>query len=190
MKHVLLAALALLVLVAPTLAKEKKKRERVAWLYSFDAAMKVAKERGSMIFVAMLIDDEPANVAQEDVFRESTFVKASKDFVCVYANPYREKKGMLAWNEVRANYAELNTTKAGDTKLPFNFVVNAKGKVLAKIMNGTVEGGFDTVQVGGFLGAFTTLIRKHGKGLTSEQYAAQSKSLAEGERQKVELELK
>jgi hypothetical protein len=186
MHRPLLAALALLITVAPAAwSKEEDDRlKRVAWHYDLAAALKAAKERGSMLFLAMILDDEPANVAQDQVFRDPAFIKASEDFVCVYANPYRGAKGGVAWNQSLQNYPELHTTKSGDTKAPFHLVADAKGKVITTIVVGTVEGGFDTVPLDSFLGILQNLVRKHGKGLTTEEYETLSKDLREGERRK------
>ena len=124
--------------------------EQAIWTPSLKEALNQAKERGSLVFIAMFVPNEADNEAQLQQFANPAFVKASKDFVCVMACPEPSwatvrvdgearlrmattiKPGdlVVAWQELRRDYGDLNTDSTGGVRIPFNFVVDADGKVV------------------------------------------------------------
>jgi len=176
--------------------------EGVRWSKTLAEAKKQAKERGAMIFIGLAEDHEPANDAQKVAWQDSAFVKVSRDFVCVYCNPEaehgktkvkvdgetvqrcREAPGIECsdhqncWKEVLMDYADLGTDSSGYTKIPFQFVIDADGKVLQMIANGTPQSGFDPVDAGTLVSMLRSLLAKHGRGLSADLYADLKAKLA------------
>jgi hypothetical protein len=178
----------LCVLASPVLAAP----EYVKWTKTFAGALEEAKERGSMVLVCEVVSGEASNEAQMGVYMDPAFVKASRNFVCVFCNPEPTPEGEMivdgekivtskaapgvnsadhrrAYDEVQRSYADLNTDSTGATRFPFHFVADADGKVLEQIVNGTKDGGFDVVAADAFIAKLNGLISKHGKGLTAEE---------------------
>ena len=85
MKNLILVIAA--VTVSALLASPAVAQDGVQWVPSVKEALKQAKERGCLIFVAMTMENEQSNDAQKEQYKEPAFVKASKDFVCIFANP-------------------------------------------------------------------------------------------------------
>ncbi len=163
------------------------------WARSLKAAIQQAKERGSMILICEAVSGEADNEAKIAAYSDPAFVKAAKNFVCLFANPspipgpkkinidgrpeqtvkgmpgVAMKDAMHAWNEVRVQYVDLNT-HAGDTKIPFHFVIDGNGKVLAQIKNGTKEGGFGAVPASQFAAELNAVTQQFGKGLSADEY--------------------
>jgi hypothetical protein len=167
MKRVFLVPLAFLLVCSTVSAAEL-----VQWAKSLEEAMKEAKERGAMIFIAEVVADDPDNVAQTEVWKEPAFVKASREFVCLFACPHEHAptikmkidgeevrtcrfapgvtttQHLKAWDDVRIKYGNLNTDATGSMRMPFHFVIDADGKVLTTIANGTPDGGFAVTPLG------------------------------------------
>jgi hypothetical protein len=52
-----------------------------------DEAVTLARTRGKLIFLTVIVDDDNENRAVIDqVFRDKEFLKIAEEFVCVYAN--------------------------------------------------------------------------------------------------------
>jgi tetratricopeptide (TPR) repeat protein len=196
------------------LAPAAHAREGVQWVRSLTEAKKQAKERGSMIFIGMVEDHEPANDAQKAAWQDPGFVKVSRDFVCVYGNPESEhgktkvkvdgeevqrcrdapmidcSDHVTCWNQVLENYADLGTDSSGYTKIPFQFVIDANGKVLEMIAKGSPQSGFDQVGAGTLISVLKSLLSKHGKGLSVDEYEKLTALLEEGRKQREEKRYK
>jgi len=193
------AAAFVAVLVAPPTVAQ----DGVQWVPSLKEAQKQAKERGCLIFIGMTMENEQSNDAQKEAYRDPAFVKASKDFVCVFANPNintsidvmidgkKVRRCSAAptitcddarncYNEVRKNY-DRNTDATGAVKMPYNMIIDGDGKFLHEIINGSVEGGFDVCQGSALADVFRQLIAKYGKGLSVDQYRKLKKSLADAQ---------
>jgi tetratricopeptide (TPR) repeat protein len=182
--------------------------EGVQWAKTLADAKTQAKERGAMIFIGMAEDHEPANDQQKANWQDPSFVKVSRDFVCVYGNPEaehgktkvkvdgetvqrcREAPGIdcsdhqKCWSEVLEDYADLATDSSGYTKIPFQFVIDANGKVLQLIANGNPQSGFDPVDTGTLISNLKSLLAKHGKGLSAGQYQELKVKLAEAAKER------
>ena len=202
-KFALILSLALLVVLAAP--RPAAAADGVQWVHSLEQALREAKDRGSLIFIAELIDAEASNDAQKEAFRDPVFVKASRDFVCLIANPHMQhgtvevvedgekvrrcrdwpgitcEDHLKAWNDVRKNYADLNTASTGDMKLPFQFIIDADGKQIATIVNGTVEGGFDVIAGPAMAEALKLIVGRFGKGLSADEYEKLKGKLADAE---------
>jgi tetratricopeptide (TPR) repeat protein len=189
MKRTALCLVALFVLTASAAAADELK-----WARSLQEAMAMAKERGAMIFICEAVSGEADNDAQIAALADPAFIKAAKNFVCLFANPSpipgtakvtidgREeqtvqgmpgvamKDALHAWNELRVHYVDLNTSSTGDTKIPFQFVIDGNGKVVAEIVNGTKEGGFGAVPATALVAALNEITKQFGKGLSEDEY--------------------
>ncbi len=196
MKRCSLFLAALAILALPALAADT-----IKWCKSLEDAQKEAKDRGALILICMTVNGEPANEAQMGVYNDPALVKATRDFVCVFANPHTDggeiemdvdgqkvkcsriapgitiRDHLKAWNDVQKSYADLNTGADGNVRIPFQFVIDGDGKVVATIANGTKDGGFDVVAADQFVAALNTLVGKFGKPLTAEDLAACQKAL-------------
>jgi tetratricopeptide repeat protein len=190
MKRVTLSLLVVLALVTVASAAEP-----IRWAQSLKDAVAQAKERGSMILICEVLSGEADNEAQIQAYSDPAFVKAAQNFVCLCVNPnptpgtaklevdgrkeqtisglpgVSMKHSMLAYNEVQASYAELNTGADGSTRFPFHFVIDANGKVLKEIANGTKDGGFGAVAAAQLTAGLMELTSQYGKGLAGEDYA-------------------
>ncbi len=164
------------------------------WARTLKDALAQARERGAMIFICEAVSGEPDNEAQIAALNDPAFIKAAKNFVCLFANPspiagsnrieidgrpeptvqglpgVAVKDARHAWNEVRVSYVDLNTNSAGDTKIPFQFVIDGNGKVIAQIVNGTKEGGFGVVPATALAAALNAITNQFGKGLSEDEY--------------------
>lgn len=198
--------LSLLVLAAFLVPDARAADDGVRWTPTIKDALKEAKDRGALVLVCETLDGDPACDGQKTEWKDPAFAKISRLFVCVYANPRRDHGTMevtvdgkkvrrcrdaptvtcddhtSAWNEIYQNYAKLNTNSVGDMKLPFHFVLDANGEVVAQIMNGSVEGGFEAVPAATLVSQLNDLLRKFGKPLDGEEYAKLKEKLAEAER--------
>ena len=186
------AAIALIVIFLASTAAQAA--GGLKWARSLKDAMKQAKERGSMILICEAVSGEVSNDTQIAAYSNPSFVKAAKNFVCLFANPSpipgrekieidgRQEQTVLnmpgvamkdcvhAWNEIRVHYVDLNTNSAGDTKIPFQFVIDGNGKVLKEIANGTKEGGFGPVPASQLAAELNALTQQFGKGLSADEY--------------------
>lgn len=189
MKRIALSLVALVLFAGAVQAADELK-----WARTLKDAMAQAKERGSMIFICEAVSGEASNDAQIEALGDPAFIKAAKNFVCLFANPspipgptkieidgrpeqtiagmpgVAMKDAMHAWNELRVHYVDLNTNSAGDTKIPFQFVIDGNGKVLAQIVMGTKEGGFGPVPATALAAALNALTKQFGKGLSEDEY--------------------
>jgi tetratricopeptide (TPR) repeat protein len=199
----------LCVLASPALSAP----EYVKWTKTLAGALAEAKERGSMVLVCEVLSGEASNEAQMGVYMDPAFVKASRNFVCVFCNPEPTPEGEMvvdgekittskaapgvtsadhrrAYDEVQRSYADLNTDSTGATRFPFHFVADADGKVLEQIVNGTKEGGFDVVAADAFVAKLNALVSKFGKGLTADELAQCRKDLEAAKAAKAAGDLK
>jgi hypothetical protein len=144
----------LLVTAGPALSKE-----RVDWAPGLAGALKQARERRTLVFVAALIDSEPSCAMQKKALDDPRFVTASRDFVCVLANPMGTKDQRRVWNDVVTTYSELCTDGAGDVRVPFHLLLDHRGNVVTMIANGTVDRGFSEVSAEELVGALRGAIR-------------------------------
>lgn len=156
-----------------------------------EEAITLARTRGKLIFLTVIVDDDHENRAVIDqVFRDKEFLKVAEEFVCVYAN-WQDQHGKvkakgpdgkavvrcadcpsisctdhmgLAANWARGFFPE------SEAKTPIHFVVNAKEELVDTIMNGDFKQGFNHVAPGEVIARLKALLQKHGRGLTEEEY--------------------
>jgi len=178
-----------------------------------EQALELARTRGKLIFVTVLVDHDGENRAVVDqLFRDKNFLKIAEEFVCVYANnesqhgKVKVKEGgrevircadcpsiecrdhiEIANNWVRGFYP------TSDTKTPIHFVVDAKEEVVDTIMNGTFEQGFNHVPADEVVAKLKAILQKHGKGLSEDEYKRMQDLLTDARaaraRKEVTLEL-
>ncbi len=156
-----------------------------------EEAITLARTRGKLIFLTVIVDHDGENRAVIDqVFRDKEFLKIAEEFVCVYANNEDQHgkvkaKGPdgkpvlrcadcpsisctdhmgLAQNWARGFFPE------SEAKTPIHFVVNAKEELVDTIMNGDFKQGFNHVPAGEVVSRLKALLQKHGKGLTEEEF--------------------
>jgi outer membrane protein assembly factor BamD (BamD/ComL family) len=158
-----------------------------------DTAVRLARTRGKLIFLTVLVDNDPSNRAViDEVFRDKAFAKIAPEFVVVYANTDDTHgkvagKGadgkaahvcadcpeitcrdhmLLAQNWARAFFPEV------DARTPVHFVIDAEEHVVDTIMNGTWKDGLDVVPAKTVVERLKKILEKHGRGLTEAQYKA------------------
>lgn len=201
----------LLLLAGTALAGPTKAPRAIA---SAEKAVEIARTRGKLIFLTVIIDNDGENRAVIDqVFRNAQFLRIAKEFVILYANSEDQhgkvrvkgndgKKHIrcrdcpfitcadhinLAFNYARGFYPGDNT------RTPIHFVIDADEEVVDTIMNGNFEQGFNHVPAKTVVARLKRILDKHGKGLTEKQYeemvAALRDAKAARARGKVTLEL-
>jgi len=180
-----------------------------------ETAIKIARTRGKLIFLTVLVDNDSENRAVvDDLFRDPAFLKLSKEFVCLYANKDDEHgkvklrlkngKQVLRCADVPSITCEDHMVLAMNfargffpgslARTPVHFVIDADQEIVATIKNGTFEQGFNHVPAKRVVSALKRLLDKHGRGLTEEEYkhmlALWSDAKAAHARSNVTLELK
>ncbi len=167
------------------------KKKGIEWVATAEKAVELAKTRGKMIFLTVIVDHDQQNRAvMEGALQDSKLRKVLTEFVCLYANPedehgsinVRGKKGKnirrcsdaptitcmqhqhLAQHYARGHYGDK------PVKTPAHFVLNAEEEKLDTIFNGDWEGGFNMVPPTVIQKLLQTLLKKHGKGLNEKQY--------------------
>ena len=157
-----------------------------------EEAHEIARTRGKLIFLTVIVDHDAENRAVIDnVFRDREFLKIAPEFVIVYANNEDDHgkvtvKGpdgkpqvrcadcpniectdhmILAMNYARAFFPDSNA------RTPIHFVLNDKDEKIDTIMNGSFEQGFNHVPAKTVVARLKDLLKKHGRGLTEEEYA-------------------
>lgn len=180
--------LVLLLLAASALAGPPKAPECVR---TAEEALRLARTRGKLIFLTVIVDDDAENRAVIDnVFRDKEFLKIAPEFVCVYAN-YQERHGKVKVKgpdgkyQVRcrdcpsitcADHRGLAADWArgfyptSDARTPIHFVINAKEELVDTIMNGTFEQGFNHVPAKEVVSRLKKLLDEHGRGLSEAEY--------------------
>ena len=183
------AALFAFLLTSLVFAAPKKKG--IEWVATVEKAVEMAKTRGKMIFLTVIVDHDQQNRAvMEGALQDSKLRKTLTEFVCLYANPedehgsinVRGKKGKsirrcsdaptvtcmqhqhLAQHYARGHYGDK------PVKTPAHFVLSADEEVLDIIINGTWEGGLNMVPPTIIHKRLETLLKKRGKGLNEKQY--------------------
>jgi hypothetical protein len=134
--------------------------------------------------------DHENRAVVENVFRDKAFLKTAEEFVCVYANVEDQHgkvklkgpdgKPMLRCSDCPSISCEDHINLAhnwargffptSDARTPIHFVVNAKEELVDTIMNGSFEQGFNHVPAADVVTRLKTLLQKHGKGLSEEEY--------------------
>jgi len=180
--------LILLLLAASAAAGPAKAPECVR---SHEEAIQLARTRGKLIFLTVIVDDDAENRAVIDnVFRDKEFLKISKEFVCAYAN-YQERHGQVKVKgpdgKYQARCADCPSITCADhrglaadwargfyptsdARTPIHFVVNAKEELVDTIMNGNFEQGFNHVPAKEVVSRLKKLLDEHGRGLSEEEY--------------------
>jgi hypothetical protein len=180
-----------------------------------EEAVKIARTRGKLIFLTVIVDNDAENrLVIDNVFRDRAFIKISKEFVCVYANPddthgkvkYKDKKTgkkelrcadcpsivcldhmLLAQNWSRAFFP------GSEARTPIHFVIDAEEEKVHTIMNGDFEQGFNHVPAAKVVAELKKMLKKYGKGLTEKEYEEMVRHLSDAKaaraRDKPELEL-
>ena len=156
-----------------------------------EEAVTLARTRGKLIFLTVIVDHDHENCAVIDqVFRDKEFLKIAEEFVCVYANNEDQHgkvkakgpdgKQVLKCSDcpsidcrdhqgLAANWAR-GFFPGSEAKTPIHFVVNEKEELVDTIMNGTFEQGFNHVPASEVVARLKALLQKHGKGLSEEEY--------------------
>jgi hypothetical protein len=201
---------ALLLLLGTALAGPKAPR----CAQDSETAVKVARTRGKLILLTIIVDNDPENrIVVDEVFRNSEFLKIARAFVCVYANPHDEhrkvrmktSKGKTEMRcgdcpsikcEDHQNLA-LNWSRGffeKDVKTPIHLVIDNDENVVEMIYNGDFEGGFNHVPAGNLVSKLKRILSKHGRGLSEAQYKKMLEDLSSARaaraRDNLPLELK
>ncbi|MHC4957792.1 MAG: hypothetical protein ACYTGN_05400 [Planctomycetota bacterium] len=180
-----------------------------------EEAVKIARTRGKLIFLTVIVDNDAENrLVIDNVFRDRAFIKISKEFVCVYANP-EDTHGKVKFKNKKSGKRELrcadcpsivcldhmliaqNWSRAffpgSEARTPIHFVIDANEDKVATIMNGSFEAGFNHVPASKVVAELKKMLKKYGKGLTEQEYAAMVRHLSDAKaaraRDKPELEL-
>ncbi len=176
--------------------------EGVTFVPTMKAAFEKAKVNGAPILVWAVGDDDSAEKADQQVFLEPTVRKAMRGYLVLFANPvdgHGSENGTVdgkpgkvckltkafpcdshkvAYNELRNSYADVMNDKAGASRFPNHFVLDAARKVVGSIVNGSLAGGFDAVQPPTMVkGLQSLLLKAGGPGLTDEQVDAAKKKV-------------
>jgi hypothetical protein len=203
MRHSASLAAALALGLAAASPHARAADEGPRWVPSLKRAFALAKERGWAICVWCDNDSDASCKADTDTLRNKDVQKALKGFLCVYANNedgHGSKPGTIdgqparvcnmapgivcknhkdALDDVYRTYGDVAVDKGGALRMPNHFVLDADGKVLGTVNNGTLAGGFDKVDPGTMVKGLTALLLKAGgPGISDEQYAAFQKALA------------
>jgi len=205
----LLAALVLL--VASALAAPKAPR----CVRDAKTALEIARTRGKLIFLTVIVDNDGENrMVIDSVFRDRSFIKISREFVCLLANPHDqhgkvavkdEKTGKrvhrcadcpsiscldhqnLAQNFARAFFPN------NMARTPVHFVINQDEEVVATIKNGDFETGFNHVAAKVVVTELRKILKKFGRGLSEVEYQGMLEHLTDARaaraRKNVTLEL-
>jgi hypothetical protein len=180
-----------------------------------EEALTLARTRGKLIFLTVIVDHDAENRAVvENVFGDREFLKVAQEFVCVYANVEDKHgkvkaKGPDGKSVLRcrdcpsiscADHVNLANNWArgffptSDARTPIHFVIDAKEELLDTIMNGSFEQGFNHVPAADVVARLKTLLQKHGRGLTEEEFRRMEELLRDAKaaraRNEVTLELR
>ncbi len=194
-----IAALALAAATAASPAQE----EGVRYVRSLKKGFEIARERGWAILVWSTMDSDSSCKADLDVFKNKDVQKAMKGYLVLFANNetgHGAKDGTIdgkpakvcnlvpsiqcedhvaAQNDVYKSYSDIAVDKSANLRAPNHFVVDADGKVLGQINNGTKEAGFAEVPPPKMVEGLKALLAKAGgPGLSDEAYATLQKALA------------
>ncbi|HEX5136856.1 MAG TPA: hypothetical protein VFY93_07790 [Planctomycetota bacterium] len=179
-----------------------------------EQALDLARTRGKLIFLTVLVDHDGENRAVVDqVFRDKEFLKIAGEFVCVYAN-IEDKHGKVRVKgpdgkqaircadcpsiECRDHIALANDWARGfyptsDTRTPIHFVIDAKEELVDTIKNGDFQQGLNHVPAEEVVARLKAILGKHGRGLSEEEYKRMQELLTDAKaaraRNDVTLEL-
>jgi hypothetical protein len=156
-----------------------------------EEALTLARTRGKLIFLTVIVDDDGENRAVIDqVFRNKEFLKIAPEFVCVYAN-WQDQHGKvkvkgpdgkptLRCADCPSITCQDHKTLAlswargffpsSDARTPVHFVINAHEEVVDTIINGSFEQGLNHVDPGEVVARLKAALQKYGRGLTEEEY--------------------
>jgi len=154
-------------------------------------ALEIARTRGKLIFLTVIIDNDGENRAVIDnVFRDGAFLRIAKEFVILYANNEEEhgkikvklKSGKSAIRcrdcpsiectdhlMVAQNFAR-GFFPGSEARCPIHFVIDANADVVDTIMNGSFKQGFNHVPAKTVVARLKKVLAKHGKGLSEAEY--------------------
>ncbi|MHC4339951.1 MAG: tetratricopeptide repeat protein [Planctomycetota bacterium] len=178
-----------------------------------ETAVKMARTRGKLIFLTVLVDDDSeSRMVVDEGFRNKEFLKLAKEFGCVYANPHDEHgrvkvKGPKGKKISRC--ADCPSIKCehhqalamhwargffeADVRTPIHFVICQKEDVVEAIYQGDFKSGLNPVPVSQLNARLKKLLIKHGRGLTEAQYKKMMEDLSDARaaraRSNVTLEL-
>jgi len=153
-------------------------------------ALEIARTRGKLIFLTVIVDHDGENRAVIDnVFRDPSFLKISKEFVILYANNEDEHgrvkvkvdgKTQVRCRDCPSIQCEDHMMLAQNfargffpnsvAKCPIHFVIDADQELVDTIMNGSFEQGFNHVPAKVVVTRLKRLLKKHGRGLTEPEY--------------------
>ena len=165
-----------------------------------DKILEIARTRGKLIFLTVMVDHDGENRAVIDqVFRDKAFVKLSKQFVCVLANP-EDNHGKVKLRDKRTKKTRVRCADAptitceqhmrlaqhwsraffeeNTIRTPVHFVIDADEEVVGTIVNGSFDAGFNHVPVKVVIAELRKILAKHGRGLTEEEYSRMIQDLA------------
>ena len=179
--------LALLLFATPVLAA---KRPKIRFVADPEKAVEMARTRGKLIFLTVVVDNDSENRAVvERVFQDAALQKVLKQYICLYANPHDDhgkvrvrlkngKKVMRCADAITIDcFAHRRCAQQyargffdGEVKTPYHLVLDADEEVVARIFNGDPERGYDHVPAGQIVARLRKLLRKHGRGLSEAEY--------------------
>ncbi len=205
----LLAALVLL--VGPALAAPKYPH----CVKDAKTALEIARTRGKLIFLTIIVDNDGENrMVIDAVFRNKSFIKISREFVCLLANPHDEH-GKVAVKDPKtgkrvhrcADCPSINCIdhkhlaqnfargffRNNTVRTPIHFVIDQEEEVVATIKNGDFESGFNHVAGKVVVTELQKILKKYGRGLSELEYQGMMKNLTDARaaraRKNVTLEL-
>lgn len=178
-------------------------------------ALERARTRGKLILLTVLVDHDAENRAViEEVFDDRALQKTLQEFVCLYANPEQQHGQVAVKNaagtrvvrcadcpsiECRHHILLAQSWARGfygeqEVKTPMHFVIDEKEELLAMIHEGEFRTGFNRVPAKTLQGKLEALLKKHGRGLSEEQYGRMVEDLKNAKaaraRENTVLELK
>jgi len=177
------------VLAAAALAAPKK--ADLEFIATAERAVEIARTRGKLILLTVLVDNSASNRAVVDqVFRSKEFRKIAGEFVLLYANKDDDhgkvrRKNKQGQDEERcadcpslfctqhmflANSYARSFYPGATARTPIHFVLDAEENKVHEIKNGTHKDGFDPVPVARVVEEMKKLLKKHGRGLTEPQF--------------------
>lgn len=178
-------------------------------------ALEIARTRGKLIFLTVMVDNDGENrMVIDAVFRNKAFIKISREFVCLLANPH-DQHGKVAVKDPKTgkrvhrcadcpsitcfNHQDLAMNYArgfftdNEAKAPIHFVINQEEEVVATIKNGDFENGLNHVEGKIVVSELRKILKKYGRGLSENEYQSMMKNLVDAKaaraRKNVTLEL-
>jgi len=163
----------------------------IEFLATSEAAVEVARSRGKLIFLTVMVDHDAENRAVvEDSFQDPKLKKTLEDFACLLANPESDHGSVrirLDNGKTAARCADAPTIECGHhqrlaqayargfygdkpVKTPVHFVLDRDEHVLDTIFTGDFETGMNHTSSSELVKRLETLLKKRGRPLSEADY--------------------